>query len=46
MLLMVDSHAALGLVAKLRDSRRYRFLPHGHSLSVVFLKLFERPMRP
>lgn len=27
-------------------SRRYRLLPHGYSISVVFLKLFERIYAP
>ena len=37
---------AKGLVAKLPNSRRYRLLPHGYSICLVFLKLFERVYAP
>jgi hypothetical protein len=37
---------AKGLVAKLPNSRRYRLLPHGYSLCLIFLKLFERVYAP
>ena len=37
---------AKGLVAKLRSSHRYQLLPHGYSLCLVFLKLFERVYAP
>ena len=37
---------AKGLVAKLPNSRRYQLLPHGYSLCLVFLKLFERVYAP
>jgi hypothetical protein len=33
---------AKALVEKLPHSRRYRLLPCGYSVSLVFLKLFER----
>ncbi len=33
---------AKGLVEKLPHSRRYRLLPNGYSICLVFLKLFER----
>lgn len=33
---------AKGLVAKLPNSRRSQLLPHGYSICLVFLKLFER----
>jgi hypothetical protein len=35
-----------GLVEKLPRSRRYRLLPNGYKLCVVFLKLFERIYAP
>jgi len=35
-----------GLVEKLPHSRRYRLLPQGYSLCLVFLKLFERIYAP
>src|ERR1700752_1460137 len=35
-----------GLVAKLPRSRRYRLCPRGYSISLVFLKLFERVYAP
>ena len=35
-----------GLVAKLPNSRRYQLLPHGYSLCLIFLKLFERVYAP
>ena len=35
-----------GLVAKLPNSRRYQLLPHGYSICLVFLKLFERVYAP
>src|ERR1700741_2445279 len=35
-----------GLVAKLPNSRRYQLLPHGYSICLVFLKLFERIYAP
>lgn len=37
---------AKGLVDKLEHSRRYRLLPHGYQICVVFLKLFERIYAP
>ena len=36
---------AKGLVAKLPNSRRYQLLPHGYSICLVFLKLFDEFMR-
>jgi hypothetical protein len=35
-----------GLVAKLANSRRYQLLPHGYSICLIFLKLFERVYAP
>ena len=37
---------AKGLIAKLPRSRRYQLLPHGYSICLVFLKLFERIYAP
>jgi hypothetical protein len=37
---------AKGLVAKLPHARRYQLLPHGYSICLVFLKLFERVYAP
>jgi len=37
---------AKGLVDKLPHSRRYRLLPSGYSICLVFLKLFERVYAP
>ena len=37
---------AKGLVEKAPHSRRYRLLPHGYSICLVFLKLFERIYAP
>ena len=37
---------AKGLVEKLPKSRRYRLLPEGYSICLVFLKLFERIYAP
>jgi hypothetical protein len=37
---------AKGLVDKLPHTRRYRLQPHGYTISVVFLKLFERIYAP
>jgi len=37
---------AKGLVTKLSNSRRYQLLPHGYSICLVFLKLFERVYAP
>jgi hypothetical protein len=37
---------AKGLVEKLPHSRRYRLLPQGYSVCLVFLKLFERIYAP
>ena len=37
---------AKGLVAKLPNSRRYHLLPHGYSICLIFLKLFERVYAP
>ncbi len=37
---------ARGLVEKLPHSRRYRLLPEGYSICLVFLKLFERIYAP
>ena len=33
---------AKGLVERVPHSHRYRLLPHGYSICLVFLKLFER----
>src|SRR5207237_7767368 len=37
---------AKGLVEKLPHSRRYRLLPNGYRICLVFLKLFERIYAP
>jgi hypothetical protein len=37
---------AKGLVERDPHSRRYRLLPHGYSICLVFLKLFERVYAP
>jgi hypothetical protein len=37
---------AKGLVEKVPHSRRYRLLPQGYSVCLVFLKLFERIYAP
>ena len=37
---------AKSLVAKLPNSRRYQLLPHGYSICLIFLKLFERVYAP
>lgn len=37
---------AKGLVEKVPHSRRYRLLPQGYSVCLVFLKLFERVYTP
>jgi hypothetical protein len=37
---------AKGLVSKLSNSRRYQIAPHGYSICLVFLKLFERVYAP
>ncbi len=37
---------AKGLLEKLPHSRRYRLLPNGYSICLVFLKLFERVYAP
>jgi hypothetical protein len=37
---------AKGLIAKLPRSRRYQLLPHGYSICLIFLKLFERVYAP
>src|SRR6202008_2822312 len=37
---------AKGLVEKIPHSSRYRLLPHGYSICLVFLKLFERIYAP
>jgi hypothetical protein len=37
---------AKGPVTKLPNSRRYQLLPHGYSICLVFLKLFERVYAP
>jgi hypothetical protein len=37
---------AKGLIAKLPYSRRYQLLPHGYSICLIFLKLFERVYAP
>jgi hypothetical protein len=37
---------AKGLVERLPHSRRYRLLPNGYSICLVFLKLFERVYAP
>jgi hypothetical protein len=36
---------AKGLVERVPHSRRYRLLPQGYSICLVFLKLFERVYR-
>jgi hypothetical protein len=37
---------AKALIAKLPQSRRYRLSARGHSISLIFLKLFERIYAP
>jgi hypothetical protein len=37
---------AKALVERVPHSRRYRLLPHGYSISLLFLKLFERVYAP
>jgi hypothetical protein len=37
---------AKGLIAKAPRSRRYQLLPHGYSICLIFLKLFERVYAP
>ena len=37
---------AKSLIAKLPRSRRYQLLPHGYSICLIFLKLFERVYAP
>jgi hypothetical protein len=37
---------AKGLVVRLPSSRRYRLLPQGYSICLIFLKLFERVYAP
>ena len=37
---------AKGLVERIPHSRRYRLLPHGYSICLLFLKLFERVYAP
>jgi hypothetical protein len=37
---------AKGLIARLPRSRRYQLLPHGYSICLIFLKLFERIYAP
>ncbi len=37
---------AKGLVERVPHSRRYRLLPHGYSICLLFLKLFERVYAP
>jgi len=37
---------AKGLVERVPHARRYRLLPHGYSICLVFLKLFERVYAP
>lgn len=37
---------AKGLVEKIPHSRRYRLLPHGYHISLVFLKLYEKLYAP
>ena len=34
------------MVERVPHSRRYRLLPHGYSICLVFLKLFERVYAP
>ena len=43
---MICPNCAPKLVEKLPKSRRYRLLPQGYSICVVFLKLFERVYAP
>src|SRR5438046_10228641 len=37
---------AKGLVEKIPHSRRYRLLPHGYQICLVFLKLYEKIYAP
>jgi hypothetical protein len=37
---------AKGLITKVSRSRRYQLLPHGYSICLIFLKLFERVYAP
>jgi hypothetical protein len=37
---------AKGLVEKVPHARRYRLLPHGYAVCLVFLKLFDRVYAP
>jgi hypothetical protein len=37
---------AKGLVERVPHSRRYRLLPHGYAICLLFLKLFERVYAP
>jgi hypothetical protein len=41
-----DRYTRQGLVEKLPHSRRYRLLPNGYSVFLVFLKPFERIYAP
>jgi hypothetical protein len=44
--LMLNAVRAKVLVTKLPHSSRYQLQPHGYTISVVFLKLFERIYAP
>ena len=37
---------AKGLIEKIPHSRRYRLLPHGYQICLVFLKLYEKVYAP
>jgi hypothetical protein len=37
---------AKGLAEKIPHSRRYRLLPHGYQICLVFLKLYEKIYAP
>ena len=37
---------AKGLIEKIPHSRRYRLLPHGYQICLVFLKLYEKVYVP
>ena len=42
----ISRNCAKRLVEKLPHSRRYRLLPEGYSICLIFLKLFERVYAP
>jgi len=43
---MTSGSCAPGLVQKIAHSRRYRLLPHGYQICLVFLKLYEKIYAP